>query len=215
MGDKQLRQDIIDELEYEPSIDARNIGVAVSDRVVTLTGHVSTYAERLAAERAVRRVSGVRAIAEEIEVRHPNDQKPADNEIAKRVADVLEWDSQVPRDTIQIKVQNGWVTLTGEVDWQYQRKAAEDDVRKLSGVTGVGNQISIKPGVDIPDIKSRIEQALKRSAEIEAKAIRVSVQDGKVTLEGRVHNWYERDAVETAAWSAPGVNSVEDRLIVS
>lgn len=215
MGDKQLRQDIIEELEYEPSIDARNIAVAVSDRVVTLSGHVGSYAERMAVDRAVRRVSGVRAIADEIEVRCPYDPIATDDEIARRAATILDWDTQVPGDRIQITVHEGWLTLTGEVDWQYQRKAAEYGIRGLPGVTGVTNQISVKPSIAVPDVKHRIEQALKRNAEIEAGAIRVSVHNGTVVLEGRVHNWYEHDAVETAAWAAPGVKAVEDHLVVS
>ena len=214
MSELQLRQDVVDELEYEPSVDAAHIGVAVDKGVVTLTGHVASYAEKQAAIAAVRRVKGVRAIAEEIEVRYPLDKKTSDDEIAQRAIDILGWDMMVPSDSIQVMVHNGWVTLTGNVDWHYQKKHAEEDVRKLSGVRGVTNTIEIKPSVQAEDVKRKIEEALKRHAEIEASAIRVTVRErNKVLLEGKVGSWDERNAVENAAWSAPGVKSVEDRMI--
>lgn len=214
MSELQLRQDVVDELEYEPSIDAAHIGIAVDKGVVTLTGHVANYAEKQAAIAAVRRVKGVRAIAEEIEVRWLTDQKMSDDEIAKRAIDILNWDTMVPSDSIQVLVRDGWVTLTGSVDWNYQKKHAEEDIRKLSGVRGVTNALEIKPSVQADDVKRKIEEALKRHAEIEANAIRVTVHErNKVTLEGRVDSWTERHAVENAAWSAPGVKSVEDRMI--
>ena len=214
MNALQLRQNVVDELEYEPSIDAAHIGVAVDKGVVTLTGHVATYAQKHAAIAAVRRVKGVRAIAEEIQVRYPSHKKTSDDEIAKRAIDILGWDTMVPRDSIQVMVHDGLVTLTGTVDWHYQKKHAEEDVRKLSGVRGVNNTIEIKPSVHAEDVKQKIEQALKRHAEIEANAIRVTVHEGnKVVLEGKVGSWDERHAAEHAAWSAPGVKSVEDRMI--
>src|SRR6516165_311346 len=194
MRDLQLRQDVVDELEYEPSIDAAHIGVGVDKGVVTLTGHVASYAEKQAAIAAVRRIKGVRAIAEEIEV--------------------LDWDTMVPSGSIQVMVHDGWITLTGSVDWHYQRKQAEEDVRKLSGVRGVINTVEIKPSVQAEDVKRKIEEALKRYAAIDDNAIRVTVPErNKVVLEGKVSSWDERHAVETAAWSAPGVKSVEDRMI--
>ena len=214
MNSLQLRRDILDELEYEPSVDAAHIGVAVDKGVVTLTGHVVKYAEKQAALAAVRRIQGVRAIAEEIKVRYPSDKKTSDDEIAKRAIDILGWDTMVPSGSIQVMVRDGWVTLTGTVDWYYQKTHAEEDIRKLSGVHGVINSIEIKPSIRANDVKQRIEAALKRHAEIEANAIRVTVQEGnKVVLEGKVDNWGERYAVENAAWSAPGVKSVEDRMI--
>lgn len=213
MTDKQLQQHILDELDFEPSVDAAAIGVAVENGIVTLSGHVSNYAQKIAAEHAVRRVRGVRAIAQEIQVRFPFDKKTADDEIAKRVADILRWDIMLPNDAVQPTVQGGWVTLKGQVEWQYQKEVAEADVRKVSGVVGVINQLTLKPRVQVPDLKQKIENALKRSAETEAKDIRVTVDDGgKITLEGNVHTWHERQAVKTAVWSAPGVQSVEDRL---
>ena len=215
MDDIVLQQLVIDELEFEPSIDAANIGVAVNSGVVTLTGHVGSYAEKIAAERAAQRVRGVRAIAQEIQVRYPSDKKTSDDEIAKRAADILAWDARVPDEVIQIKVQNGWVTLTGTVEWQYQRVAAESDIRKLSGVIGVSNEIELEPQVKAPDVRNKILSALKRNAEIEAGSIRVSVNGDEVTLEGRVHDWYERIVIERAAWSAPGVKHVHDRMTLS
>ena len=185
MSALQLRENVVDELEYEPSIDAAHIGVAADKGLVTLTGHVASYAEKQAAIAAVRRVKGVRAIAEEIEVRYPY-QKTPDDEIAKRAIDILAWDTMVPSESIQIMVHDGWVTLTGSVDWHYQKKHAEEDVRRLSGVRGVTNAVEIKPSVQPEDIKRKIEEALKRHAEIEANAIRVTVREGnKVVLEGR------------------------------
>lgn len=216
MDDKQLRQNIIDELEFEPSVDAQEIGVAVSDGVVTLSGHVFSYAQKVAAQHAVQRIKGVRAIAQEIEVRYPGEKKTADDEIAKRALNILKWDAVIPEEMVKVTVQKGWVLLTGEVDWQFQKKAAEDAIRKLSGVTGVSNSIVIKPRVSASDIKKKIEAALARNAHVESRAIRVNVSDGnKVRLEGAVDSWDDRDIVENAAWSVPGVQSVDDRLAIA
>ena len=213
MSDLQLRQDVLDELDFEPRVDSAHIGVVVDKGVVTLTGHVSSYAAKLAAETAARRVKGVHAIADEIEVRYPFEKKAADDEIAKRALDILQWDATVPAGAIKITVRDGLVTLSGEVEWKYQKSAAEEQVRKLSGVRAIINEIRISPRVQPADIKQRIENALRRNAEVEAHAIRVSVQDGgRVTLEGTAHNWQEREAIQSAAWSAPGVVSVKDRM---
>ncbi len=212
MLDKTLRQNIIDELEFEPSIDAADIGVAVENGVVTLTGHVATYLEKVTAEDVVKRVRGVRAIAEEIEVRPAGANITADDEIARRALNVIKWNTTIPDDQVQVKVQKGWVTLSGSAEWQYQKNAVASAVRNLSGVTGVSNLIQIKPKISTFDIKKRIEDALKRDAELEAQGIRVDVRDGKVTLEGHVRAWAERQAAERAAWSAPGVKAVDDRI---
>lgn len=182
MRDLQLRQDILDELEFEPSLDAAHIGVSVDNGVITLTGHVSSYLEELAVVQAVRRVKGVRAIAQEIEVRLPKHMTMKDDEIAARAMDVLRWDTTVPSDSIQISVRDGWVALTGDVYWHYQRKAAEEDVRKLAGVVGVYNHIVINPQAPASYVAQQIKDALKRNAEVEAKAIRVTVQDGGKVL---------------------------------
>jgi len=212
-ADSQLQQDILDELDFEPSVDAAHIGVAVRNGVATLSGHVGSYAEKIAAEQAVRRVKGVHGIAQEIKVRYPSDKKTADDEIAARALSILRWNAVVPYDAIQIKVQDGWVTLSGQVDWQFQRQAAESGIRRLSGVAGLSNDITIKPQVEPGDVKRKIEEALKRSAEVEALGIHVSsLGGGRVALEGKVHDWQERDAVKRAAWSAAGVLSVDDRL---
>jgi osmotically-inducible protein OsmY len=215
MNDLQLRQDVLDELEYDPSFDAADIGVATENGDVTLTGHVRSYSEKMAAEAAVRRVKGVRAIAQEIEVRYPGDPKTSDDQIARRALDILAWDAAVPHEALTLKVEQGLVSLGGEVGWNFQRNAAEAAVRRLHGVRGVVNGIIIKPKVRAADIQQKIESALKRHAEVEARQIEVLVADDKVTLRGKVDNWDERDAVELAAWSAPGVKSVVDHLTIS
>jgi osmotically-inducible protein OsmY len=214
MDDKALRQNIIDELDFEPSINAANIGVAVEKGVVTLTGHVESYAEKIAAERAVERVRGVRAVAQEIEVRYAGHQRRADDEIAQRSLDIINWSVQVPSDSIKVEVEHGWITLRGTVEWQYQKRAAESAVRRLSGVRGVSNLIEIKPHLAASDVRQKIMNALKRNAEVDADNIRVVVDNDKVILEGTVKARYERNLAERAAWSAPGVKDVEDRLSI-
>ncbi|MDQ0391054.1 BON domain-containing protein [Labrys monachus] len=215
MDDKLLRQSIIDALDFDPRLDAANIGVGVENGIATLTGHVGSYAEKIAAETVVRRIKGVRAIAVEIEVRYPSDRKTADDQIAQRAVAVIAWDAMVPEGVVEVKVEKGWVTLTGSVTWQFQREAAETAVRKLSGVIGVINHVMVKPHVQATDVKSKIMAALKRDAEFEADAIRVNVDGGKVVLEGKIKAWHERSVAERAAWSAPGVSSVEDNLHVA
>lgn len=214
MTDLALRQNILDELEFEPSIDAAHIGVAVEDGIVTLTGHASSYWEKTTAENVVKRVKGVKGLAEEIEVRLVGLKGTADDEIAKRAVDAITWNVSIPRDKVQVKVQDGWITLTGRLEWQYQKNAAAEAVRGLAGVVGVANQIEINPRASVSDIKKRIENALKRNAETEAQTIRVIVRDGKVTLEGKVRALSERQAAERAAWSSPGVRAVEDRISI-
>ncbi|CAN7580536.1 BON domain-containing protein [Mesorhizobium amorphae] len=214
MTDITLRQNILDELEFEPSIDAAHIGVAVEDGIVTLTGHVSSFWEKTTAENVVKRVKGVKGIAEEIEVRLVGQKGTADDEIAKRAVNAVTWNVSIPRDKVQVKVHDGWITLMGKLEWQYQKNAAAEAVRGLAGVVGVANQIEITPRASVPDIKKRIENALKRDAETEAQAIRVNVLDGKVTLEGKVRAWSERQAAERAAWSSPGVRTVDDRISI-
>jgi osmotically-inducible protein OsmY len=214
--DSQLQQDVLDELDFEPSIDAAHIGVSAKGGVVTLTGHVGSYAEKVAAEKAARRVKGVQAIAQEIEVRYPGDRRSTDDEIAARALSILKWNGVVPSDAVKVIVQGGWVTLTGQVDWQYQRVAAESGIRRLPGVSGVLNEIKLKPGPEPKDVRKEIENALKRSAEVEAKGIQViAMGNGRIALEGKVHDWQEKDAVKRAAWSTAGVNSVEDRLQIA
>ncbi|WP_119269900.1 BON domain-containing protein [Taklimakanibacter deserti] len=214
MNDKELRQDIIKQLDFEPSIDSADIGVAVESGVVTLTGHVPTYAQRMMAEEVVQRIKGVKGIAQDIEVRPFLTLGTSDDEIAKRVLNTFKWNSTVPEDAIQVKVQNGWVTLTGMVEWQYQKQNAADAIQGLSGILGVLNNISVTPRASVPDVRKRIEEALRRQAEVHAKDVIIQVADGKVTLDGRVSAWTEKAAIGRAAWSAPGVKAVEDNLIV-
>lgn len=214
MDDKTLRQEVLDELDFEPALNAEHIGVAVERGVVILTGHVGSYHEKILAEETVQRVKGVKGIAEEIEVRFPYDKKTADDQVAQRALKILEWDVRVPHDRLKIKVERGWVTLSGEVDWHHQRQAAVDAIRKLSGVVGVNNRLTVKPRVSASDVKKKIEESLKRSAEMEANAIEVRVANDRVTLEGHVKAWYERRLAEKAAWSAAGVADVDDRLRV-
>jgi osmotically-inducible protein OsmY len=214
IGDLQLRQDVLDELEFEPSIDAAHIGVTANRGVVTLSGFAASYAEKAAAERAVRRVKGVKAIAEEIEVRLPSDTKHADDEIAGRAVNILDWQVGFPAERIGVKVEKGMVTLTGDVDSQYQKTDAEGAIHKLTGVVKVINQIRVATAVHPTDVREKIQKALERSADIEASRIAVRTEGGKVVLSGKVRAWYERDIAERAAWSAPGVTEVEDRLTI-
>lgn len=214
MNDKQLRQDVVDELEFEPSIDAADIGVLVEDGVVTLNGHVPLYAHKLAAERAAWRVRGVRAVVQDIEVRHAGD-RGSNEEIARRALDILRWDGTVP-EQVHVTMNDGWLTLSGQVDWQYQRDNAEKDLRGLSGVVGITNDITLKPVAQAGTVRTKIEEALKRNAEIQAGQIQVEISDGgTVTVTGEVDNWVEKRAVERAIWSIPGVRALHDHLVIA
>ena len=215
MSDLSLRKAILEELEFQPQIDAANIGVAVEKGVVTLTGHVSSYDQKVRAERAVKVVKGVRAVAEEIQVRLNKGAGTADDTIAARALSIISWSADVPPNAVKVIVQHGWITLEGEVDWQYQKETVEKAVRKLSGVLGVDNRLTLSPRVDIVDIRKRIEEALKRNAEVDAKDIHVRVDGDVVRLDGKVHLWRERKLVERAAWSVPGVRRVEDHLLLA
>lgn len=214
MSDSTIRQDIMDELDFEPSIDAANVGVAVKDGIVTLTGNVKTFIERMTAEDAVKRVKGVRGLASEIEVVPIGSNKVTDEDIVQRCLNVLKWNTGIPEGAIQVKVSKGLVTLEGSAPWQYQKAAAENAIRRLPGVIGINNKIAIMPQTSPADVKKRIEEAFRRDAEVEAKAITVSVTGGTVTLEGRVKAWAERKAAVRAAWSALGVKVVDDRISV-
>lgn len=214
MNDSALRQDILDELEFEPSIDANDIGVAVEDGVVILSGHVPNFSQRQAVERVVARVKGVRGIAQEIEVRYPGGPGTSDDEIAKRVLDTLKWSTLVPDGKVQVKVQDGHVTLSGKLEWNYQKTGAADALRDLKGVTGITNLIELSPRPSSIDVKKRIEDALRRNAEVEGKHIQVDVAGNKVILRGNVKAWSERSVVEQAAWATPGVHTVDDRLTI-
>ncbi|MEK1888398.1 MAG: BON domain-containing protein [Phyllobacterium sp.] len=212
MSDSSLRQDIFDELEYEPSIDAAHVDVAVKDGIVTLTGNVSSFAQRMSLRDAVLRVRGVRAVVQEIEVVPAGTHAVTDEEIARRTVAMLNWNVVVPENAVQVEVRQGWVQLTGNVEWQYQNDAAESAIWRMPGVVGVSNNIKIVPAVTPADIKKRIKAALKRDAALEAQAVTVSVTDGTVRLEGRLKTWTERRAATRAAWSAPGVRVVENHI---
>lgn len=214
-SDMQLQKDVMDELRWEPTVSEKEIAVAVKDGVVTLGGYVQSYAQKRAAEYAVARVAGVRAVAEDIQVKLPTSRQRSDTEIAHAVINALKWDTEVPDELIKAKVENGWVTLDGGVDFFYQKSAAERCVRFLNGVKGVSNLISVKPGVTRTKVSQNIEAALKRRAELDADKITVDTLDGKVTLRGSVHSWLEMKEAENAAWATPGVWSVEDKLAVT
>ena len=212
MSDKQLRADVLDELAFEPAVEAANIGVQVEHGIVTLTGHVGSYTERVAAEKAAQKVRGVRGVVEEIQVRFGGETPPRDEDIAQRAVQMLDWSVTVPKGAVQVKVQNAWVTLSGKVDWQYQKEEAYRSIRRLAGVAGIMNTVEVTPKASAPGVRAKILAALKRNAELEANAIKVTVKDAKVVLEGKVNAWYERELAENAAWSAPGVRAVEDHL---
>ena len=212
--DKQLQDDVIAELEWEPSVDFADIGVAVVDGVVTLNGYVRSYAQKLAAERAAKRVAGVKAIAEELKVRFASDPKTADHEIARRILDVFAWNSLVPANKLQVMVENGWVTLAGETTWRFEAEEAERVAAQIRGVKGVSNAIKITKRVQAGDVRKGIQAAFTRQADLDAKAVNIAIDGGKVVLSGHVRAWYERQAAERAAWAAPGVTQVVDRIAV-
>ncbi|OZI60734.1 BON domain-containing protein [Bordetella genomosp. 11] len=214
MNDAELRKRVLEELEFDPSLDAAHIGVAVEDGIATLTGHVSAYAQKYNAERAAQRVKGVRGIAQEIEVRPPTASPTDDDQLAKRALDLIAWDASLPADAVKVKVERGWVTLSGEVEWHHQRMGCESAVRRLAGVTGVSNLIELRHRVQSGDIRASVDQALRRSAEVEAGNIRLHVNGGEVTLSGTTRSWHERNAVQRAAWAVPGVTSVVNHLTV-
>jgi osmotically-inducible protein OsmY len=213
-SDSQLQRDVMEELHWDPRIGKAEIGVVASDGVVTLTGQVDSYAKRWAAMKAAERVVGVSAVADEMKVHLPTDFVRTDIDIAHAVANALRWDVEVPEDSIKARVDEGWVTLSGELEWEYQRLAAVRDVRNLTGVRGVTNNITLKPRAFAPEVKTRIESAIKRTAESDASHISVVAMDGEVTLRGKVHSWATRDDAERAAWSAPGVRKVRDEILV-
>lgn len=212
--DHQLKQDVTAELAWDPAVKADAIGVAVKDGVVTLSGHIDTYAEKRAVEKAVRRVAGVKAIALEIDVKLSPLHQRSDTELAAAIEQALKWNVTVPADKLQVSVERGWVTLRGELQWEYERASVEKAVRPLIGVVGISNEITLKPRATAAGIGASIELALKRQAEREARRIDVQVNGPAVTLRGTVHSWQERDAAAGAAWSAPGVRSVVNELRV-
>jgi osmotically-inducible protein OsmY len=210
----QLQQSVLAALRWEPGVSAARIGVAAYAGVITLTGVVDSYAEKHSAEVAARGVKGVLAVAQEIEVQVPFERQRGDNEIALAVLDRLAWDASIPPDAVSVRVEKGWVTLAGEVGWHYQREAAIQYVRRMHGVTGVSNTISIKQGVDTFNISNDISVALHRACFPDAEAISVTEVNGKVRLVGSVHSWHARQVAEDTAWGAPGAVDVENLLTV-
>jgi osmotically-inducible protein OsmY len=213
--DSQIQNDVMDELKWDPSVTHEHIGVAVNEGIVSLSGNVPTYFEKSAAERATQRVAGVKAIAEEIEVKFVGSYHREDEDIASAILMVLRWNVQVPEDLVKVQVSKGWVTLSGDVEWDYQRTATGNAVKPVAGVLGVTNFIAVKPKIQIAGVKAKIEQALKRAAEQEASQIKVEVLGQEVTLSGKVRSYAELMDARGAAWSAPGVTKVRDNLIVA
>lgn len=213
--DRQLQQDVIDELRWDVSVEAAHIGVEANEGVVTLSGRVGSYAEKFAAEDAAKRVAGVKAVAMDLEVKLPGSSLRTDSDIARAAVVALAWNVTVPKDAVQVKVDDGFVTLSGEVDWEFQRQAAVSAVRHLLGVRGVNNAVTLRAHVATKDVKSKIESALQRLAHRDTKAVSVEVVDGTVTLSGTTHSYLERDTIEAAAWNAAGVQRVIDRIVVS
>lgn len=214
-SDSELKRDVENELKWEPSVNEAHIGVTVKDGIVTLTGHVPSYAEKYGAEKSAKRVYGVKAVADELDVKLPGSANRTDEDIAQACVSALKANSSVPNEKVKVVVNSGWVTLEGEVEWQFQRMAAVDAVRHLTGVTGVSNRITIKARVSPKDVKDKIKAAFHRSAEIDARRVDIEACDGKVILHGTVRTWAERDEAQQAAWAAPGVTAVENEITVT
>ena len=212
--DSELQSDVSQELKWWPSVNAAHIGVAAKDGVVTLTGQVAHYAEKATAEDVTKGVYGVKGTANDIVVELVGSAKRTDQDVATAAINALKWDYEVPEDKVKVVVKNGWVTLEGTVDWQYQKDAAERCVRFLMGVIAVSNNVAIRPSLKWTDVKTKIEDAFRRNADIEARRITVGTHDGKVTLSGSVASWAESDEAVSAAWAAPGVTSVRNDLMV-
>jgi osmotically-inducible protein OsmY len=213
-SDSEIEQDVKDELRWDPEIDATDIAVSVKKGVVTLTGFVKSYSDKYEAEAAAKRVAGVVGLANDIEVRLSNvDQRP-DPEIAREAADAIRSQLPISSEHIKVIVKSGWVTLEGTVEWQYQRQTAETAVRRIRGVKGITNSIQVKPHIEASEIKREIQEAFRRSAEIDANRITVETRGSEVVLKGVVRSWIEREEAERAAWAAPGVTKVDDRIIV-
>ena len=214
-SDQEIERDVKEELQWDPDLDSTDIAVSVKKGVVTLAGFVKSYSDKYEAEAAAKRVSGVSAVANDLEVRLPSiDQRP-DPEIARDAVDAVKIQLPISSENIQVVVKSGWVTLEGAVEWQYQRQTAEKAVRRVKGVKGVTNSIVVKPHLEPTEIKKQIQEAFRRSAEVDANRIQVETHGSEVILKGSVRSWIEREEAERAAWAAPGVTKVDDRLVVS
>ncbi len=215
MNSEKLRRYVLEELKFDPRIDASGVGVSVDNRLVTLTGHVNSYADKTAVVDAAARVKGVRGIVVELEVRRSPEFQLTDEEVAKRAATVLDWNTAIPRGAVKVTVEDGCLTLSGSVDWQYQRAEAEQDLRRLAGVAGLKNEIVLRRVSKKEDIKNSIKEAMHRRADVQASAICVDVdEEGQVVLKGKVEDWVARNAVEDAAWLVAGVKKVDNRVKV-
>lgn len=213
--DKDLQSDVMAELRWDPIVDAAEIGVSVEHGAVTLAGHVKSYAEKVATERAAKRVFGVKAVADEIDVRVRGSEQRDDSAIAEAVADALSWNVMVPPDKVKAVVSNGWLTLEGEVPWAYERTAVERAARDIKGIRGITNRVTVRPRVTPRDVAREILEAFHRSADVDARGIRIETKDGTVILHGQVRSWSEVEAAKRAAWAAPGVSKVISELVVS
>lgn len=213
--DRDIHMDVMETLAFDPQIGEQNIAVSVKDGIVMLSGEVENHAQKVAAEQAVKRVMGVRGFAEELEVNPPVHHRRTDTELVEAVLHTLKWSVLVPADRIQVKVEHGWVTLLGEVNWNFERESAQDAITKLTGVRGVSNKITVKPHVAPIDVKRKIIREFERAARQDAQQVQVKVSGGVVSLEGAVQDWAEYDEAERAAWSAPGVTEVRNFLVVA
>ena len=213
--DTEIQKNVMEELKWDPIMQSAEIGAIVKDGIVTLVGYVDNYSQRLAAENAVKRVKDVRAVAIDIAISLPDDQRRSDTDLAAAALNALKWSSFVPEDKIRLKVDGGWITMEGEVEWQFQKESAYSAVSDLIGVHGVINRINVRPNITPVIVKDVIKKALERSADIEADSINISTDGGRIVLKGKVRSWAERKEVERAVWATPGVIDVKDELIIA